>query len=259
VPDSLVHLIVPAETHQEARPLALLLDFDGTLVEIGDTPDAVAISPAMADTLAEASRTLAGRIAVVSGRSLEQLHHLLPPALAGGVIAASHGQELSVDGAVQAPRPTRLFADLAFEAALHFEDFPGIVIEEKSFGLGVHYRLMPQLRDRAEQWAMAQAASHGLIVQQGDMVFELRLPGADKGDAVRAIMELAPFAGSTPAYVGDDFTDIAAITAARALGGRGFSVGGRIASHADAALADPAAVHGRIRALVDGGTQAFIT
>ena len=89
MPDSLVHLIVPAETHQEARPLALLLDFDGTLVEIGDTPDAVAISPAMADTLAEASRTLAGRIAGVSGRSLDQQHRLLPPALAGGVIAAS--------------------------------------------------------------------------------------------------------------------------------------------------------------------------
>ncbi|MBY0621500.1 trehalose-phosphatase [Sphingomonas ursincola] len=250
MPDSLVHLIVPAETHQEARPLALLLDFDGTLVEIGDTPDAVAISPAMANTLAEASRTLSGRIAVVSGRSLEQLNHLLPPALAGGVIAASHGQELSVDGAVQAPRPTRLFADLAFEAALHFEDFPGIVIEEKSFGLGVHYRLMPQLRDRAEQWAMAQAATHGLIVQQGDMVFELRPGGSDKGDAVRAIMALDRFAGSVPVFIGDDLTDIPAFEATRALGGQAISVGSRTADHSDERLDSVEGVRRRIAALI---------
>lgn len=233
MPDSLAHLIVPATTHHEARPLALLLDFDGTLVEIGDTPDAVAISADMADTLAAASRRLDGRIAVVSGRSLEQLHRLLPRQLAGGVVAASHGQELSIDGAVQAPRPTRLFADLAFEAALHFEDYPGIVIEEKSFGLGVHYRLMPQLRDRAEQWAMAQAATHGLIVQQGDMVFELRPGGSDKGDAVRAIMALDRFRGSAPVFIGDDLTDIPAFAAARALGGTAISVGSRTADHAD--------------------------
>jgi trehalose 6-phosphate phosphatase len=250
VPDSLVHLIVPAETHRETRPLALLLDFDGTLVEIGDTPDSVAISPAMTDTLTLAARQLDGRIAVVSGRSLEQLHQLLPPALAGGVIAASHGQELSVDGTVRAPRPTRLFAELAFKAALHFEHYPGIVIEEKSFGLGVHYRLMPQLRDRAEQWAMAQAAAHGLVVQQGDMVFELRPGGSDKGDAVRAIMALDRFAGSAPVFIGDDLTDIPAFDAARALGGTAISVGTRTADHANERLDSVEGVRRRIAALV---------
>lgn len=233
MPDSLAQIIDPVASDPDRRPLALLLDFDGTLVEIGDTPDAVAISADMADTLALAARRLDGRIAVVSGRSLEQLGHLLPRALAGGVVAASHGQELSVDGAVQAPRPTKLFADLAFEAALHFEHFPGIVIEEKSFGLGVHYRLMPQLRDRAQQWAMTQAAAHGLVVQQGDMVFELRPGGSDKGDAVRAIMALDRFRGSTPVFIGDDLTDIPAFEAARALGGTAISVGSRTADHAD--------------------------
>lgn len=250
MPDSLAHTIPPANTECGDSPLALLLDFDGTLVEIGDTPDAVAISPAMADTLAEAARKLAGRIAIVSGRSLEQLNRLLPGALAGGVIAASHGQELSVDGAVQAPRATRLFADLAFEAALHFEDYSGIVIEEKSFGLGVHYRLMPQLRDRAEQWAMAQAAAHGLVVQQGDMVFELRPGGSDKGDAVRAIMALDRFRGSTPVFIGDDLTDIPAFEATRALGGQAISVGTRTADHSDERLDSVEGVRRRIAALV---------
>lgn len=249
MPDSLAHLIVPAETHHEARPLALLLDFDGTLVEIGDTPDAVAVSAPMAETLVDAARRLQGRIAIVSGRSLEQLGHLLPRALAGGVIAASHGQELSIDGAVQSPRPTSLFADLAFEAALHFEHFPGIVIEEKSFGLGIHYRLMPQLRDRAQQWAMTQAAAHGLVVQQGDMVFELRPGGSDKGDAVRAIMALDRFRGSAPVFIGDDLTDIPAFEATRALGGQAISVGSRTADHADERLDSVEGVRRRIAEL----------
>lgn len=250
MPESLAQTIDPASTDGGSRPLALLLDFDGTLVEIGETPDAVALSAAMAETLADAARRLDGRIAVVSGRSLEQLHRLLPGALAGGVVAASHGQELSVDGAVQAPRPTRLFADLAFEAALHFEDFPGIVIEEKSFGLGVHYRLMPQLRDRAEQWARTQAASHGLIVQQGDMVFELRPGGLDKGDAVRHIMTLDRFRGSAPVFIGDDLTDIPAFEAARALGGTAISVGSRTADHANERIDSVEGVRRRIAAMV---------
>ena len=250
MPDSLAQTFAHPDTTTSMKAWALLLDFDGTLVDIGATPDAVAIGADMAETLVDAARRLDGRIAIVSGRSLEQLHHLLPRALAGGVVAASHGQELSIDGAVQAPRPTRLFADLAFEAALHFEDYPGIVIEEKSFGLGVHYRLIPQLRDRAEQWARVQAASHGLVVQQGDMVFELRPGGSDKGDAVRAIMALDRFSGSTPVFIGDDLTDIPAFEAARALGGRAISVGSRTADHADERLDSIEGVRRRIAAFV---------
>ena len=249
MPDSLVQTIVHSASEASPRRLALLLDFDGTLVEIGETPDAVAVSADMAETLAAAARRLDGRIAIVSGRSLEQLGHLLPRALAGGVIAASHGQELSVDGAVQAPRPTSLFGDLAFEATLHFQHFPGIVIEHKSFGLGVHYRQVPQLRDRAQNWAMAQAAAHGLIVQQGDMVFELRPGGSDKGDAVRAIMALDRFRDSAPLFIGDDLTDIPAFQAARALGGRAIAVGPRTADHADEQIDTVGDVRARIAGL----------
>lgn len=239
--------------------LALLLDFDGTLVPTARTPDAVAVSDDLRALIAAAAERLEGRLAIVSGRSLEQLDALWGRALWPLTVAASHGLELRHDGRRRAPPEAGIFARLAREAESRFGARNGVVIEVKSFGLGLHYRLAPRLGDSVGRWARDLADEHGLVIQEGDMVFELRLPGADKGDAVRAIMELAPFAGSTPAYVGDDFTDIAAITAARALGGRGFAVGGRIASHADAALADPAAVHSRIRALVDGGTQAFIT
>lgn len=229
-----------------AGPISLLLDFDGTLVDIGSTPDEVIVADAMAQTLASAARRLNGRMAIVSGRSLEQLDALLPPTMASCVIAASHGQELRVDGAVQAPGRTGLFADLAFEATLHFQHSPGIVIEEKTYGLGVHYRLVPELRSRVDDWTLAQAAAYDLAVQHGDMVFELRPRGPDKGDAVRAIMALHRFDGSRPIFIGDDLTDIPAFQAVQALGGRAISVGPRTAEHSDEQLDDVAGVRARI-------------
>ena len=249
MPDSPAQTIALARPDQALRPLALLLDFDGTLVEIGQTPDAVAVGTDMAEALGQAALRLEGRIAIVSGRSLEQLRQLLPEAIAGGVIAASHGQELSINGQVQAPPRSPLFTALAARAAGHFGDHPGIVIEEKSFGLGVHYRLAPELRDRAERWALDQAAAHGLIVQQGDMVCELRPGGSDKGDAVRSIMALDRFAGSAPVFIGDDLTDIPAFGAVRALGGRAIAVGPRTAAYADERLESVADVRRRIEGM----------
>lgn len=237
--------VTPTSATREL-PISLLLDFDGTLADIGSTPDAVAVDEAMAQALADAARRLDGRLAIVSGRSLAQLDALLPPTVATCVIAASHGQELRVDGAVKAPDQTRLFADMAFEATLHFQHTPGIVIEEKTYGLGVHYRLAPDQRGQVDDWTMAQAARYDLAIQHGDMVFELRLPGPDKGDAVRAIMALPRFGGSSPVFIGDDLTDIPAFQAAQALGGRAISVGPRTADHSDIQIDDVAAVRALI-------------
>jgi trehalose 6-phosphate phosphatase len=229
---------------------ALLLDFDGTLVPIAATPDGVRVDAALRDLIAEADDRLGGRVAIISGRSLEQLDALWGSSLGPITVAASHGLELRSGGRLRAPPPARVFARLARETEARFGANQGIVIELKSFGLGLHYRLAPALRPLLEQWVEECAAAHRLLVQPGDMVFELRLPGADKGDAVRAIMQLRSFAGSTPFYFGDDLTDIAAIAAARTLGGRGFAVGERIAAHADEALPDVRAALARIRAVL---------
>ena len=59
-----------------ARKTALLLDFDGTLVPIGQTPDAVHVSDDLQRLMANALERLEGRVAVISGRSLEQLDAL---------------------------------------------------------------------------------------------------------------------------------------------------------------------------------------
>jgi trehalose 6-phosphate phosphatase len=225
---------------------ALLLDFDGTLVDITRTPDAVAVSRELVAAITGVCERLDGRVAIVSGRSLAQLEALWPGSLPNMVMAGSHGQELKVEGVVESPVHTDLFATLAVAAQSHFAGDAGIVIEEKTFGLGVHFRLAPMRRDAVQIWVAAMADEHDLFVQQGDMVFELRPRGADKGDAVRAIMALDRFQDSRPLYIGDDLTDIPAFQAVQAMGGAALSVGPRTAGHSDEQLTDVRAVLARI-------------
>ncbi len=244
---------------RSTQPLALLLDFDGTLVPIGQTPDAIDVSAELRALVAEAMERLDGRVALISGRSLDQLDALWGRSLWPVTVAASHGLELRDDGHRRAPPPANIFPRLVREIEKKFPAGDGVVIELKSYGLGIHFRLAPDRRNAVRAWAEAQAAEHDLAIQAGDMVFELRLPGADKGDAVRTIMHLPHFAGSRPVYIGDDLTDIPAMAAARAFGGTGIAVGKRIAAHADEMLPSPAAVHDRIRALLEAVPKTFIT
>ncbi len=239
-------------------PLTLLLDFDGTLVPIGPTPDAIEVTDELRALVAEAAERLDGRVALISGRSLDQLDELWGRSLWPVTVAASHGLELRHDGHRRAPPPANIFSRLIREINKAFPAGDGVVIELKSFGVGLHYRLAPGRREAVRAWTEERAAEHDLIIQPGDMVYELRLPGADKGDAVRTIMGLPHFAGSRPVYIGDDLTDIPGIAAARAFGGSGIAVGDRIAAYADEVIVSPAAVHDRIRALLSGVAGALI-
>ena len=65
----------------------------------------------------------------------------------------------------------------------------------------------------------------GLTLQPGDMVVELRTPGASKGDSIRAFMTEQPFRGHQPIFLGDDLTDEHGFFAVRQLGGYGILVG----------------------------------
>lgn len=64
-------------------PLALLLDFDGTLITTAPTPDAAIVSEELRTLIAAALERLEGRLAIISGRSLEQARCAVGP----GVVA----------------------------------------------------------------------------------------------------------------------------------------------------------------------------
>ena len=57
----------------------------------------------------------------------------------------------------------------------------------------------------------------------GKSMFEVKRT-ADKGESVRQLMKLAPFAGRVPVFIGDDVTDESVFEVLPDLGGKGFSV-----------------------------------
>lgn len=202
---------------------ALFLDFDGTLVEIAETPGGVDAS-GLPHLLEHLSHRLDGHVAIVSGRAVAEVaQHLAPAHLA---IAGSHGLEMArTDGSVVTPeRGAGLDRALAAAADLRARH-PGVLIEDKPFGVGLHYRAAPAAEADTLALAEALAAEHGLLVQRGKMVAELRLPGHDKGSAVRDMMTEPSWSARRPVFMGDDVTDEAGFAAAAALGGAGVLVG----------------------------------
>lgn len=203
---------------------ALFLDFDGTLVELAETPGAIAVAPDLGVLLRSVARRLEGRLGIISGRSIADLERYID--CSGLAVSGSHGLELRLSSGEQIPLSAAV--DLA-EARHRIADFaagtPGLLVEEKPRSIALHYRKAPDEEGRVREFITALAARTGLGVQIGKMVMELRPKGADKGDALRAFMTEPEFAGARPLFVGDDVTDEDAFQAAEALGGGGILVG----------------------------------
>ena len=222
-------------------PIALFLDFDGTLVAIASDPDAILVPSDLADRLERLAVRFDGRLALVSGRATDDLkRHLGPLNLAK---AGSHGiARFDAKGTVlgAAPEPIQADASTGLEAFCNTHD---LRFEGKSHGAALHYRNSPAKRDMARDFVDRLAETFGLTVKSGKGVFELVRPGADKGGAVRAFMQAKPFAGARPIFVGDDVTDDDGFAAARELGGFGIVVGDRKTDAAQYRLADVEGVH----------------
>ena len=214
---------LPAPPPSLLHGASLFLDFDGTLVNFVLDPAAAAVDQRLRTLLGTLSERLDGRLAILSGRSLDELTRRLgmgPIAMAG-----SHGLERrSADGHVtRAPIPPALAT--ATEAASAFAARHGLLLETKAAGVALHYRDAQHAEQTVDDFARTLAADTGLDLQSGKCVRELKVPGADKGDAVRAFMAEPPFALGRPVVVGDDLTDEHAFAAATATGGSAILVG----------------------------------
>jgi trehalose 6-phosphate phosphatase len=221
--------------------ITLMLDFDGTLVPIASGPDAIVVDPGLPSSLEGLSRQLSGRLALVSGRSLEDLaKHIGNPAI---FMAGSHGAACcSPDGAILGQPPmaipiavTQALAEFAREEDLHFEP--------KTHGAALHFRSRPELAKHAVDFAKGVAAQHNLQIKQGKSVVELVQPGGGKGGAVCVLMAHPQFAGAMPVFIGDDVTDEDGFIAASNFGGFGIAVGERPSINANYHLQTVQDVH----------------
>lgn len=219
------------------QPTALFLDFDGTLVEIAETPDGIRIPPRLGRRLETLGRRLGGRLALVTGRARDDIHgHIGDVAI---MTVGSHGVEFG--GSAPPPRP--LSGQAAAAIAALTEQWPGLLIETKPHGIAIHYRQEPDAAPSVLTVMEELAACEGLAARRGKMVVELGPAGANKGEAVARLMAEAPFAGAAPLFVGDDVTDEDGFAAAAAAGGHGILVGAPRRTAAHYRLAGPDEVH----------------
>jgi trehalose 6-phosphate phosphatase len=203
---------------------SLFLDFDGTLVEIAERPDAVVVDARLQMLLHRLVARLDGRVALISGRPAGEVVALFGEQIV--TVVGSHGMEFRwADGRPAAiDRPAGLDAVLDAMRRLAAER-PGLLVEEKPLGIALHFRQAPEAEAASQALAEALAREHGLHLQPGKMMFEVRAPAGDKGTAVRTLMAEPELASTRPVFMGDDHTDEAGLAAAEALGGAGILVG----------------------------------
>ncbi len=208
---------------------ALFLDVDGTLLDLAASPTAVVVPHGLVECIGDIERALGGALALVSGRTLEDLDQLFWPLRlrASGV----HGAEVRydpqtsvVDAATAAVLPARLWRSLNESLA----EFPGAFAEDKRFSFAVHYRAAPNcgadLREVLRQLVAAEAIPEVEIID-ARFAFEIKGRGFDKGSAINRFLARAPFAGRVPIFVGDDGTDEAGFAAVVRRHGVAYSVG----------------------------------
>lgn len=230
---------------------ALFLDVDGTLLGFRDDPAAVTAPPPLRGLLERLQQRLDGALALVSGRSVDDLARLFG---AGWTMAGLHGLERrGADGRRHdvAVEPARV-EHLRREAAALAERLEAVQLEDKGIAVAFHCRRAPHRYEAMRAAAAALVARlDGYELQAGDLVAEIKPAGMDKGAAVRDLLAAPPFAGRMPVYLGDDLTDEHGFAAAREVGGLAVRVGHRTPTAATFTLPSPAAVQAWLVRVLD--------
>jgi trehalose 6-phosphate phosphatase len=203
---------------------ALFLDFDGTLVALAETPEAIEVPSALVALLGDLHDLLGGALAVVSGRQIDVIDRFLAPLRLPA--AGEHGvQRRDAEGLMQEQHAPDLA--LVLEAANELARiYEGLLVERKHAAIALHYRLAPQLeavcRDAMERVIADQPQ---LELMHGKFVFEVKPAGINKGIAIDAFLREAPFAGRVPVFAGDDTTDESGFAVVQPRGGVAIKVG----------------------------------
>ncbi|KPL31564.1 trehalose phosphatase [Streptomyces anulatus] len=211
-----------------ARPdrAVVALDFDGTLADIVPDPEQARAHPGTVAALAALAPKVAA-VAVITGRpagvAVRYGGFAGVPGLEHLVVLGHYGAERwdAVTGTVNtpAPHPGVAAARAELPGVLHeFDSWHGTWIEEKGQAVAVHTRRAqdPQAAFETLRGPLGElAAKHGLIVEPGRLVLELRPPGMDKGVALATFV--AELDAESVIYAGDDLGDLAAFAAVEKL------------------------------------------
>ncbi|HEX2446763.1 MAG TPA: trehalose-phosphatase [Methyloceanibacter sp.] len=209
--------------------MALLLDVDGTLLDIAPRPTDVTVPPALRPILADLIERSGGAVALVSGRTIKTLDRLFSPLTLPAI--GGHGAEIRLSAGGPILRtPAGLSASLRHELHLLARADPHVLVEDKRHSIALHYRQAPQ------QEAFLKGGVRKIVLNETDVEFlcgkfviDIKPRLFSKGSAVLKLMAERPFTGRVPLFVGDDTTDESVFAILPNLEGRGYSVGKQIA------------------------------
>ncbi|MCB5908264.1 trehalose-phosphatase [Streptomyces pinistramenti] len=215
----------------EPQRTVIALDFDGTLADIVPDPEKARAHPGATTALGRLVPRLRAA-AVITGRPVAVAVRLAGvtgvPGLDHLVVLGHYGAERweAASNTVHAPPPPPAFAARAAElpgvlaaSGVWLGPWTATAIETKGGrALAVHTRRAPDPQgafDRLREPLSVLAARHGLIVEPGRLVLELRPPGMDKGVALTDWVRET--GARTVLYAGDDLGDLAAFDAVERL------------------------------------------
>ncbi len=201
------------------KKIILLLDYDGTLCPIKRTPRLAVIPHDVKALLEKLSGMLDCKLAIISGRSLEDIKNII--GIRGIIYSGNHGFEIEgpkikFHGSI--PYGYRRMLE-SIKRKLHkkFNGVKGAILEDKEYSLGIHYRLASKSALSAIKKAFYEVVMVYLIkgkikIRYGKKVFEVMPPnGWDKGKVVSWLLSRKFFSFGAkmaiPIYLGDDLTD----------------------------------------------------
>lgn len=217
---------MPLPILSDPNQIAFFLDFDGTLVELADRPDAVRLAARTRDALARLIDVTSGAVAIITGREIADLDRFVAPLRlpAAGIHGLTRRSPTGKSYAFPPVTDFLRYADEILEPLVLKE--PGLLLERKSNAVALHYRARPDLEAACGSvMALLAAACPGIQVKRGKMVFEAKPTGADKGTAVLDFLKEPPFAGRRPIFAGDDVTDEDAFATVNLLDGITIKIG----------------------------------
>ena len=230
---------VPRSLIPHLSQTAILLDIDGTLLDLAPTPREVWVPPGLAETLERLHQQTNGALALVSGRSLNDIDLIFAPKQFPGV--GGHGAEMrvSLNSESVATHAPPMDKELKMRLAAIAKLSPGILLEDKGYSLALHYRLAPHAEKaiyEAVSLIRADLPNAPIEVLPGKCVCEIKHSGFTKATGVLELMRHEPFKGRRPFFIGDDVTDESVFAIMPDLDGLSFSVGRRatgVAGHFD--------------------------
>lgn len=214
----LMNFLNEVNTSIKEQKTALLLDYDGTLTPIVNTPDEAILNDDMRSVLGKLKNDPNYIVAVISGRSLMDVKSKVE--LDGICYAGNHGMEIDYKDEKyvhpDAKNSMHFIKKICLELKPLLGGIDGMIIEDKGLTASIHYRMVspkeiPKVKRIVESAIKPYIEKGDVKLTHGKMVLEIR-PNIlwDKGKAVEWVLKAIGIAASQeyfPVYIGDNRTD----------------------------------------------------